>query len=475
MNALLQRFTLACVLACVPAAAVAQLVRPGDEERMALHEEFRRLFAEQRYAEALTFAQRVVQMTEDNASLADELATAYNNLGAAQVRVGDLDAAEASFGRALEQLEDRVGIVSRRLIGPLAGLGAVHAARGNPALAADALQRALAISRRANGLFNLEQMELLESLVEQYLAVSNGAGVERERRYAVQIVQQEFGADDPRTIPALMRLAQWYERTERYADARSEWQRVVNVASRESDGRNAATILGLVAIARNHRLQFVLDPESLEAMEVPVDPVTGRPLPLIVTPERLGIARLDRDGEAAAQRALALLEQTPDPPKKLLATALTELGDWYVTADRFAVALPYYRRAWPLFVETATLEEPNPLAAPRPLRYLPPDAATRHRKRTDVEVVTTPFEFGMTVSATGETADVKLRSSGVDEYRAGHLRRSLVRARFSPRFEDGEPVATDDYRFTEIWYDLASSVAPEAPAEARPDGEPPES
>ncbi len=400
------------------------------------------------------------------------MATAYNNLGVAQVRVGDLDAAEVSFGRALELLEGRVGIVSRRLIGPLAGLGAVHAARGNPALAADALQRALAVSRRANGLFNPDQMELLESLVEQYLAVGNGDGVERERRYAVQVVQQEFGADDPRTIPAHMRLANWYEKTERYADARGEWQRVVDVASRESGGRNAATILGLVAIARNHRLQFVLEPESLETMAIPIDPATGRPLPLMMPPERSGIARLDREGEVAAQRALALLEQTPDPPKKLLATALTELGDWYVTADRIAVAISYYRRAWPLFVETATLEEPNPLAAPRPLRYRPPDAATRHRKRADAEVVTTPFEFTMTVSATGETADVKLRSSGVDEYRAGHLRRSLARAQFSPRFEDGEPVATDDYRFTEVWYDLAASVAPETAAEPEPEGEP---
>lgn len=472
MTVLGRKLVLACLLAVVSAASVAQVVRPGDEERMAVHEEFQRLFAEQRYAEALPLAQRVLQMTESVAALDAELPTAYNNLGVAQLRVGDLDGAEASFRRALELLEGRVGIVSRRLIAPLAGLGAVHTARGHSALAADALQRALAISRRASGLFNVEQLELLESLVEAYQKAGNQAGVERERRYALQVVQQEYGAEDPRTVPALVGLAESYESSRNYVAARVHWQQVVDVASRESEGRNAATILGLVGIARNHRLQFVLGPESLEEDVAALDPVTGRPNPFLMPSGHTGVVKLNREGEAAALRALAILDETPDPPKKLLVVALMEAGDWYVTVDRMSLAIPYYRRAWPLFAETLGAGEPNPLASPRPLRYRPPPAAIRSRDRTDVEVVATNFEFSMHVSASGQTSRIKSVSSGVDDYRAGQLRRSLLRAVFSPRFEDGEPVPTEDYRFTETWYDLAAPASPGTPDEPAPAGAP---
>jgi tetratricopeptide (TPR) repeat protein len=419
-----------------------------------------------------------VQLTESASPGDDELPIAYNNLGVAQLRVGDLDAAEASFDHVLELLEDRVGIVSRRLIAPLAGLGAVHTARGNHALAADSLQRALAISRRANGLFNIDQMELLESLVENYRAAGNKPGVERERRYAMQIVQQEYGFDDPRTIPATVLLAEWYEKTDRYALARAQWQQVVAVASRESGGRNTATILGLIGIARNHRLQFVLHPESLEAAQVPIDPWTGRPNPIRVA-ESAAFIKLDREGETAALQALTLLDETPDPPKTLLSRALTELGDWYVTTNKLDTSLPYYRRAWPLFAETMEAGEPNPLAVPRPLLYRPPAAAVSNRDRTDVEIVPTSFEFTMNISATGETDSVTLVSSDSDsdsgDFRAAQIRRSLNRALFSPRFEDGEPVATEDYRFTEIWYDVVPSAPRESSGEPKPQDKEPAS
>ncbi len=484
---------LACLLAFVAAPSVAQISRQDDEARKTAYEEFRSRFAESRFAEALPLAQRVVQLTEGADPLDDQLPTAYNNLGVVQLRTGDLDAAEASFKRALELLEGRVGIVSRRLIAPLAGLGAVHTTRGHHALAADVLHRALSISRRANGLFNIDQMELLESLITNYDAVGNQAGVERERRYAVQVVQQEYGADDPRTIPAMVLLAEWYERTYGYALARTQWQHVVAVASREDGGRNAATIVGLIGIARNHRLQFVHDPASL--METPMDMADPRPpsqIQLSVVPPGaeqsnvVGTVKMDREGEAAALKALQTLDETPDPPTKLLALALTELGDWYATADRVSKAIPYYRRAWPLFAEMAAAGQPNPLAAPRPLSYRPPFAAMRNRDRTDVELVASPFEFTMSISESGEADSIMLMpGSGdgreSDNYRATQFRRSLARAAFSPRFENGEPVPTDDYRFTDIWYDVASSAPPvppaqpDPPAEPEPQEEPPES
>lgn len=479
MRVSLRKLLLAAVLACAPAATLAQDAHAGSDALALAYEEFSRLFAAGQFAEALPPAQRVVALIEAADPHDPELPVAYNNLGVAQIRVGDLDAAEASFNKALELLENRVGIVSRRLIAPLSGLSAVHAARGNRALAADTLQRALAISRRANGLFNIEQMELLDSLIDNYEAAGNTVGVESERRYAVRVLQQEYGASDPRIIPAVMRLAEWYESSGQYVLARGEWQRIVTVASQEGGGRNAATILGLVGIARNHRLQFVRDPESVQTAQVPIDPWTGRPDPFMEQALRTGTAKLERDGEAAALRALEILDQTPDPPPNLLAMTLVETGDWYMTAGRTDRALTYYRRAWPLFVAQVAAGHPNPLATPRALLYRPPPAAWLARGRTDVEVTATPIEFAMSINAAGETGNVTSLSVDVDPYRVAQVQRSLSRATFSPRFEDGAPVATDDFRFTEYWYDAVtgpSSPAPAGPeAQPGPEAEPPPS
>lgn len=470
MTVILRNLVLAGLAGLVAASAAAQVVRPGDEERMAVYDEFRRLFAAEKYADAVPLAEQIVRMTESSELWRGELPTAYNNLGAVQLRAGKPEAAQASFERALELLEAQVGIASRRLIAPLAGLGAAHAALGHHAVAADLRLRALAVSRRANGLFNIDQLDLLESLIQSYEILDDHAGVERERAYALQVVQQEYGFDDPRTIPALIKLAELHERREHHDLARAHWQHVSEVASVEGGGRNLANVLGLLGVGRNHRLQFVRDPESLRESPTIIDPRTGHVLPFDVVPERVPI-KLDRDGESALLQALELLEQTSNPPAQLLATALTELGDWYLTARKPNEAMSYYRRAWPLFEETAGQGQPNPLVTPRPLTYRPPEAAVRSRDRTDVEVEPRPMELSMTVTENGETQDVAAIAE--DDFRAAQFRRSLLRARFSPRFEDGEPVATDGYRFTAVWYDVVTEAAQEPAPEPEIDGDEP--
>jgi len=442
----------------------------ADEARRAeTYERFRASFDAGKYEEALPLARAVVEMTEAADPRHEELPTAYNNLGVVQFRLGDLVAAEESFTTALDMLEQTEAISSRRLISPLAGLGAVHAASGQPARAADVLHRAIAISRRANGLFNVEQVDLLEALIEAYDRLGNLEGIERERRYAVQIVQQAYGPDDPRTLPPLTRLAEWYEHVNRYPASRLYWARAVEVGMREGGGRNAATINGLLGIARSHRLQYVRDPESLAGPPTAIDPVTGRPEAIPFAPARVNSIRPDDEGERAALKALEILDSTTDPPRVLLINALMELGDWYVTADRLDRALPYYERAWPLMDASIAAGEPNPLLQPRPLYYRTPSAAVRSLTSGRGATVSSPIEFSLTVTARGETGDIALVNDA-PEIQASQVRRALERARFSPRFEDGLPVATEGYRFTEHWFELAPETVPAEPAsEADPD------
>ena len=436
----------------------AEPLQPDEDRRAAAYEEFRRLFAAAEYAQALPLARTVVELTAAADPMHEELPTAWNNLGVVQFRAGDPVAAEASFGEALELLEKTESISSRRLISPLAGLGAVYAATDQPARAADALHRAIAISRRANGLFNVEQLELLEALIESYAALGNAEGIDQERRYALQIVQQAYGYDDPRTLPPLVRLADWFERTDRFQLARLQWARSVEIGYREGGGRNAATINGLLGIARCYRLQYVRDPESMTGPAEVIDPVTGRVQGApYLTPERISAIRLNPEGERSALQALEILDSTTEPPSALLINTLIELGDWYMTEHNSERAIPYYQRAWPLLGDSIVESGPNPLLTPRPLLYRPPAAATRSRTSGRGPTVSMPIEFSLTVTSTGEPTAIVLLNE-VPEVRASQVRRALERAVFSPRFENGQPVATEDYRFTEHWHELASET-----------------
>lgn len=452
----------ACLLASLAlliAAPVASQV--GGGARSGTHAEFRREFDAGRYEAALPLAQELVRQLEAEDPPGDQLPTAYNNLGVVQLRSGDPAGAEASFDRALDLLEMTQGIASRRMIAPLAGLAAVYSAQGQPDRAAEALQRAVGISRRASGLFNLEQLELLEALVDNYEALGTAEGVENESRYILQVLQKQYGVDDPRTLPITTRLARWYERTERYAMARAFWVRAAQLGSREGSGRNAATIEGLIGIARTHRLQYVRDPDSM-AEPVPLDPFSSRADALALGPVRPQVIRLDDEGEKAALQALEILDATTDPPRALLASATLELGDWYTTAREPEQALPYYERAWTALQESLSPGEANPLAVPRPLLYRPPSFTYRNVSNPGVEFTARRMEFNLSVAATGEVVDVTPVSSEAQEGQTQAVQNALRKAWFSPRFENGRAVPATGFLFTAFWYDIASPEPPEA-------------
>jgi tetratricopeptide (TPR) repeat protein len=454
------------VLGSGPAAGQVADADGQVAERQAVYDEFRREFESGRYEAALPHAQQLVDLFEAQAPMSEQLPTAYNNLGAVQWRTGDLTGAEKSFSRALELLEQTQGIASRRLIAPLAGLATVYATQGQHARAADALQRAIAVSRRAEGLFNLQQLDLLEPLVQAFEAMGALEGVERELRYVLQVVRKRFGPDDPRTLPAVTRLAFLYEKLQRYPSARALWVQTARIGAREGGGRNAATIKGLLGIARTHRLQYIEQPESL-VEAVPIDPLTGQPDPLMSMGMRGGPVKLDGDGERAALQALEILDGTPDPPADLLGATLLELGDWYTTAREPALAVPYYERAWPVLQQTLTPGEIHPLAVPRPLYYRVPPAAARQRLSPDLRTIARRMEFGLDIAANGEVTSAQVLSSEADDSQTGQARRALERAWFSPRFEDGRAVPTEGCLFVETWHDVAPPEPEPAPEPAQ--------
>jgi len=450
--------------AAPPAAAAAPPL-----SRIEAYEQFRALYDTGRFEEALPLARKVVELSERDADSDHELPIAYNNLGATQLRLADYAAAEASYRKSLELLEATQGISSRRLIVPLAGLGATFAARDQHDLAVGFLVRALAVSRRADGLFNLAQLPLIEQAADSLYALTDYAGAERERNYALRIAEQNFGYGDPRTLPALNSLARFYEGLHDYASARTMYMRIRDVTNKESGGFSPDAIRALLGIARTHRLQYMVDPATLSSQLPERDNLITDPMDSMYKEPRVLMPITERNGLRAARTALEMLRAASDPPPQLMIDALTELGDWYQTTSRPNLAYPCYEEALAVVAARPDQALVNPQAAPRLIFYRPPLAATRglHSAAGEYRVRRTVFQF--TVATTGVPENIEVVETDMSEGQLVQSRRALGRAIYAPRFEDGKPAASEGVRFTSEWSELVQSedAAAVPPADGR--------
>jgi tetratricopeptide (TPR) repeat protein len=436
-----------------PAAPRQQLRILPQDTRLDAYQQFRNLYELARFDEALPYAKRVVELSEADEDRDYQLPIAYNNLGATQYQLADYPAAEASYRKSLELLEATQGISSRRLVVPLAGLGAVYAAQDQHAIAAELYDRALAVSRRADGLFNLQQLPLIEQAADSRYAINDFGGAEREYMYALKIAEQNYGYGDDRTLPALLELGAFYEGLREFIAARNMYMRARDVALKPGV-YDPSAVKALCGIARSHRLQYTMDPDTLESQQPARDEITGEMIGKVYKESRVPPPAADRTGLKAAQTALELLRSTPNPPPELMTETLIELGDWFQATSRPAVAIPYYTEAAAIF-DAQVAKDPlagHPLKAPRLVFYRPPVSASRGLNTLSGQYVIRKTVFSFGVSETGQPFDISVVSTDMEEGQLSQSQRAMGKAVYSPRFAEGRPVTTAGVTFTSEWY-----------------------
>ena len=438
----------------------ATALQPLDQ-RMEAYDQFRKLFETARFDEALPLAQRVVELSEAAANRENERPIAYNNLAATQYQLSDYAGAEFNYKKSLALLEESQGISSPRMIVPLAGLGAVYAALDQHAQAAKLFDRALAVSRRSLGLFNLAQLPLIDQAADCRFALGDYGGVERDHFYALRIAEQHYGYDDPRTIPPAMKLAVFYESLKQFAAARGLYLRVRDVSLKANPGYSPEAVKSLLGIGRTHRIQYTMEPDTLDSQQPAHDEVTGEIVGKVYRESRVPPPAADRAGLKAIEQALALLRATTDPPKPLLTETLTELGDWYQATSRASTAVPFYAEASTIYAADAeSAMNGNPLAAPRMIFYRAPLASTRGIGVISGDVIIHQTQFSFDVSESGDTENVTVVNTDMAEGQLAQSRRAIERAVYSPRFENGKPVATQGVQFTSRWYEQRKTETP---------------
>ena len=423
----------ACVAGCLAAWATSPAAAVSDADRVSANEQFREAFDAKRYADALPLAERVVSLTEeqygkDNRALVNPL----TNLGTVQYRLKDYPAAEKEYQRSVEILEATAGTTDRQLLRPLQGLGAAHFAEQEWVDASVALKRAIDLSRNIDGLFNIEQLQILEPLIASYVKLDLQTEAEKEQQYALRVAETAYGRMDARMLKPLDRYGRWLEQIGRYTSARLLYARALTIAEQSAGRGTPLAIDPLLGIARSYRLEFVNGAEE-----------TPAPTDAFSNPDLTGVPmdgqRLNPDGERALRLALQAIEKNQPIDHKKRGETLVELGDWFMSAGGLNRGVDTYREAWKEF---SLAGDTTMLSTPRLLAYRPPPSSSKRSSLKPDESEEHFVEVKYSVTKDGRAEEVETLQSNATESTQRSMVSAVKKARFSPRFENGEPVET---------------------------------
>ena len=433
--------------------------------------EFKRLFEAGEHAAAVEQARKVVELAERaEPAGAEELQVAVMNLGLAERSAGDYVAAEASYQRAIALIEASGRLTSPRYARAHAGLALTYYDARRYDLAAPSFERAIALNRRAEGLFNEEQLPLLAKQADTLTELGRAEDALQAHRYALRLVGRRAGERSLRYAAELESFGRWYSRARAYDASRVTLKRAADLIG-SLKGPEALELIGpLTGIAENAR-RWLNDPQ---AWEQPSDEAQRRSMyhdPVMPGPPTLSPSTIETEGRQALERAAAIADAHPDAPPASVAAVHVQLGDWHQSRQSPERALPHYRRAWQAAAQVT--DDGRALnqalfGEPLLLYFVPPDGWNRYAQRPPEEVERRDVAVEITVTAEGSVRDARIVADGGDPKLAARGQRAAESGRYRPRFVDGEPVDAPGLRYIQPFFvprEAAPAVEPAPPPE----------
>jgi tetratricopeptide (TPR) repeat protein len=416
------------------------------------------------YPAAIEHGRKLVQAVRaDPAATGEDLQTALLTLGAAQSLGDDASGAEQTYQEVIGLLEAEGHMTSPRMARATAGLANAYYDGKRYDVAADAYDRAIMLNRRNEGLFNEEQLTLLDRRADSLTAIGRFEEALQSLAYGMRIADRRFGAQDPRTLKRLEDLGRWYTRVHAYEAGRQALRSAVRIIEKRS-GPNSPDLIGpLTGIADSYRRQL-LDPDAMrESAESDRSSIMGDSNSSSGMPGRTP-GLLATEGERALERAIEIVDRQAKPEPWQVADVRTQMGDWYQTRLQPERALPHYKLAWAAAGSTPPVDG-KPLrellfGKPLLLHYTRATDWDRYAKKPPGEVVARTVEIELTVGADGRVRARKLISNEGDADMAEEALEAADTARYRPQFVDGNPVETTGVRLTQTYFEPIEQPAP---------------
>ncbi|HTU64583.1 MAG TPA: tetratricopeptide repeat protein [Steroidobacteraceae bacterium] len=449
--------------ACAPALAVT------DADRVAVYKEFRTQFDAKQYAAAQPLAERLVQLTEEQYGTDElQLTNPLSNLATVQFRLGNFPAAIETYQRSLRILQAKSTMADKAQIGPLHGLGIAFMNNNDYESAVVALKRAADLSRNTDGLFNINQVEFIDALIEAYANTGRWAEADKEAQYAMRVEEAAYGRSSVNLMDRLDKLARWFELSRRYTTERALYERALAILEKGAPPNDLRKVNPLRGIARSFRLESFYGVEGADTGATFNASGNGAPV--------FADGTQQRRGETALAAALDVIDANPPADQGLRGIVLTDLGDWYLTSNATRRAYDAYADAWKALTQ---VNDTKLLDSPRILAYRPSISSVDRSQLDPEESVVKVVELHFRVDRDGRVDDVTSPTTDVPDAIVKNSMMSMKRSRYAPRIENGAAVPTTDVVFRErVLVRVSPESAPPADsaAEKKPeDSQAPES
>ena len=303
-----------------------------------------------------------------------------------------------------------------------------------------ALKRAADLSRNTDGLFNINQVEFIDALIDAYEASGRYAEAEKESLYAMRVEEAAYGRNSIKLLDRLDKLARWYEGARRYTSERNIYERALGILAKSAPENDLRRVGPLRGIARSFRLEAFYGVEGADTGATFNSGNAGAPVFADGTQQRRGESSLN--GRARHHR-----RQSRPSNEQLRGEVLTDLGDWYLVSNSLRRAYDTYAEAWKAFASVSQHQAARSAAHPRlpavdqlggPLAARPGGSRGQGRGAA--------FQGGSRrPHRRGDLADHRRAR----EPSCRNSVASMKRSRYAPRIENGVAVPTDNVVFLE--------------------------
>ena len=353
-----------------------------------------------------------------------------------QLDASEFAEAAAAAERIVEEIEDRSHRRDIELARPLMLLGDARLGTADVVGALDAYDRSLLITRVNKGLFTPDQIEVVYREATALAALGNRAVANDRHEYAFKLLRRAYGDDDPRLIPGLFLLADWYGEEHNIFIARRLWGQAVLLGKRHLPANDPQTIRALKGLARTFREERF--PTITTAKRYAMNSSSER------MNNRYAQVQLNNfsPGERALIEVINIEMAKPDGSNAEVAAAMLELADWYLLFEKYNRAFPLYTRIWELLESDpegldAVFKDPTPLYLPLPPPPIPDITPT-----AEDGIV----ELALTVTDRGLVSGLSTLRSEPEGMMEFQVRKATRRARYRPAFVEALPVLTEDVR-----------------------------
>lgn len=376
------------------------------------------------------------------------LAEALSLLGNAQLRKGNLVAAESAFTEALQLVEQHANRTSIKLVDPLRGLGYTMAAGGHHEQAVTYMNRALLLSRRNAGLFDLSQQGLLRQLAASLTKLGQAAEGEKHMQYLLRMGEHAYGAEDVRMVPLYCVVGDWYVGVGATEVARAHYRAALRLLEDKKQDGGIAAVQPLRGLAKSYTDEVLLSYFGI-IVRVERTPFSGE---VAESRAPLNPKGLSDEGERALQRALQILEPQRQTARPTLLETLLQAGDWFTMKQQADKALPFYLRALSVANAVPPIAGAESLLSfPMVVFYPTPSLAARNLNLPDGTANERYVQLEFTVEADGSVSGASIVEADATERQKSQALEAIQAARYRPKFVDGKPAVTSAMRYRQVF------------------------